>query len=336
MKIFLGTLIFIATLFPLSSVSAVLLQQGEVLFNVDPATLKISIDEVVVNNPQQAQKVSELRNSPTQANWRWPDRRIQITATANGNDLRLTISSARPQTLNWFSMPSHFSMLQLPIGEGSRIPLNNAEWMTYLTSELSSLDTNFDLKLPFWGLEKNGKTYSWLLLSPFSNQVSFTKASNQLMMKSSHEFNQFNQHHSFDVLLHAGITPLSGAIRYREYLQQSGQFSSLNDKIATAPEGKKLIGATHIYLWGNTLLAQEDVKNWPGLIGFLQSAAGASLWQSMDSEERNTVQQLQGREPESWQKQPLTEAINRALVALVPVDSSPTNRHFCWHSSSRQ
>ena len=328
MKIFLGTLIFIATLFPLSPASAVLLQQGEVLFNVDPATLKISIDEVVVNNPQQAQKVSELRNSPTQANWRWPDRRIQITATADGNDLRLTISSARPQTLNWFSMPSHFSMLQLPIGEGSRIPLDNAEWMAYLTSELSGLDTNFDLKLPFWGLEKNGKTYSWLLLSPFSNQVSFTKASNQLMMKSSHEFNQFNQHHSFDVLLHAGITPLSGAIRYREYLQQSGQFSSLNDKIATAPEGKKLIGATHIYLWGNTLLAQEDVKNWPGLIGFLQSAAGASLWQSMDSEERNTVQQLQGREPESWQKQPLTEAINRALVALVPLGSTPDKPSF--------
>lgn len=52
MKIFLGALIFIATLLPLSSASAVLLQQGEVLFNVDPATLKISIDGVVVNNPQ--------------------------------------------------------------------------------------------------------------------------------------------------------------------------------------------------------------------------------------------------------------------------------------------
>ena len=205
-------------------------------------------------------------------------------------------------------MPSHFSKLQLPIGEGSRIPLDNAEWVTYLTHELSSLDTNFDLKLPFWGLEQKGNTYSWLLLPPFNNQVSFTKASNQLMMNSSHEFNHFNQHHSFDVLLHAGITPLSGAIRYREYLQQSGQFISLHDKIATAPEGKKMIGATHIYLWGNTLLAQEDVKNWQGLIGFLQSAAGASLWQSMDSEERNTVQQLQGGEPEGWQKQPLTEA----------------------------
>lgn len=321
-------LIFIGILFHLSPVSALLLQQGEEQFNIDPATLQISAGVIVVNNPQPAQKVSELHNTPTQANWRWAARSIQIMAKASGNDLRLTISSERPQTITWFNMPSHFSMLQLPIGEGSRIPLDNAQWLSYLTSELSSMDTNFDLKLPLWGLEQKGNTYSWLLLSPFSNQVSFTKVGKQLMMQGSHEFNQFNQHHPFDVLLHAGTTPLSGAIRYRQYLQQSGQFSSLQAKIATAPEGKKLIGATHIYLWGNTLLAQEDVINWPGLIDYLQSATGASIWRNINPQSRETMQQLQGREPQGWQKPLLTEAINSALMVLVPLDSSPDSSSF--------
>lgn len=328
MNKFRRSLIFIATLLNISPVSAVLLQQGDVQFDIDPATLQISANTVVVNNPQQEQKVSELQHSSLQANWRWPERGIQITAKPDGPDLHLTISSDRPQSLNWFTMPSHFSTLQLPVGEGSRIPLDNAQWQTYLTTALSSIDTNFDLKLPFWGLEQNEKTYSWLLLSPFSNQLAFAKVDKQLTMQGSHEFNRFNQQQSFDVLLHVGTTPLSGAIRYREYLQRSGQFSSLRDKIATVPEGKKLIGATHIYLWGNTLLAQEDIKNWPGLIGYLQSSAGAQIWQKMVPEDKKAIEKLQGRAPGDWQKLSVTEAINRALVALVPLDSSPDSPSF--------
>lgn len=235
MNTFWVSLIFIATLLQISPVTAVLLQRGEVQFDIDPATLQISAGAVVVNNPQQAQKVREPQYSPSQANWRWPERSIQITARPDGPDLRLTM----PHILNGFSIPSHFSMLQLPTGEGRRIPLDNARWLSCLTRELSGMDTNFALKLPLWGLEQKGKTDSWLLLSPFSNQVSFTKAGKQLMMQSSHEFNRFNQHQSFDVLLLAGTTMLSGAIRCREYLQQSGQFSSLRDKIATAPHRKE-------------------------------------------------------------------------------------------------
>jgi len=322
------SLIFIAIQLNISPVSAILLQQGGVKFDIDPATLQISADEVRVNNPQQAQKVSELHSSPSQANWNWPERNIRITAKPDGSDLRLTINSERPQNLNWFSMPSHFSTLQLAVGEGSRIPLDNAQWQTYLTNALSSIDTNFDLKLPLWGLEQKDKTYSWLMLSPFSNTISFTQQGKQVVMQGSHEFNQFNQQHSFDVLLHVGTTPLSGAIRYRKYLQQSGQFSSLRDKIATVPEGKKLIGASHIYLWGSTLLAQEDVKNWSGLIGYLQSPAGAKIWQNISAEDRKTIEKLKGCEPKDWQKQPLTEAINRALVILVPLDSNPDSPSF--------
>lgn len=322
------SLMYIAILLSTSPASAIMLQQGDVKFDIDPATLQISADAVMVNNPQQAQKVSELHSSPSLAHWNWPERNIRITARPDGPDLRLTISSERPQIINWFSMPSHFNTLQLPVGEGSRIPLDNIQWQTYLTNALSSIDTNFDLKLPLWGLEQNDKTYSWLMLSPFSNKISFTQQGKQVVMKGSHEFNQFNQQHSFDVLLHVGTTPLSGAIRYRDYLQQSGQFSSLRDKIATVPEGEKLIGASHIYLWGNTLLAQEDVKNWSGLIGCLQSPAGAKIWQNISAEDRKTIEKLQRREPKEWQKQPLIEAINRALVLLVPLDATPENPSF--------
>lgn len=328
MKKYSTCLILVATLFSISSVSAMRLQSGEAVFDIDPATLQVSVDAVVVNSPQLTQKISNLTLSPALASWRWPERNLLITAKAEGRDLRLTFTSDRPQTLDWFTLPPQISELLLPIGEGSRVLLDNAQWVSYLTSELSSMDSNFDLKLPLWGQTYKGMTYSWLLLSPFSNQISFTKTGEQLLMQSSHEFTRFNQQQPFEVLLHAGTSPLSGALRYREYLQQSGQFRSLRDKIAAVPEGKKLIGATHIYLWGNTLLAQEDVKDWAGISGYLQSAAGADLWQGLSAEEKKSLQQLQRREPEGWQKPTLIEAINRALVAQIPIDSTPDQPSF--------
>ncbi|MDQ9557778.1 hypothetical protein RF091_19995, partial [Serratia marcescens] len=97
------------------------------------------------------------------------------------------------------------------------------------------------------------------MLTPFSNRITFVAAQEKLEMRAEHQFNRFNQQQAFEVLLHVGDTPLSGARRYRDYLQQSGQFSSLREKIKKAPEGEKLIGATHVYLWGDKLLAAEDV-----------------------------------------------------------------------------
>ncbi|OTA19832.1 hypothetical protein Xbed_01951 [Xenorhabdus beddingii] len=318
-----------------SPASAVRLQQGTVQFDIDPATLQISVDSAVVNLPQIPQKVSELKYSSASANWHWPKRSIQITARLEGNDLRLNFTSKHPQILNWFTLPSQASALLLPLGEGSRIPLDNTVWQSYLVKEQTPLDTNFDLKLPLWSQEQKGKIYSWLLLTPFSNEVSFSKTNTHLQMQSIHKFNRFNQQQPFEVLLHVGNTPLSGAIRYREYLQQSGQFSSLRDKIKIAPEGKKLVGATHIYLWGSMLLAQEDVKNWVGLVSYLQTSEGAALWQNMGTEANKVIQQLQGREPEGWQKQSLIEAINNALVALVPLNASPDQDTFLLAQQQR-
>ncbi|MGO2463091.1 MAG: glycoside hydrolase, partial [Serratia proteamaculans] len=307
---------------------ALLLQQGEARFDIDPATLQVTTDNILANQAQSKQAVAGLQSTLTQASWQWPNSDIQITARLEGGDLRLSFSSSRAQTLDWFTLPPQTATLLLPIGEGSRIPLDNTAWQHYLVKEMTPLDTNWDLKLPLWSQQQQGKVYSWLLLTPFSNQVSFASAKDRLTMRSSHQFNRFNQQQAFEVLLHVGRTPLSGARRYREYLQQSGQFSSLRDKIRIAPEGEKLIGATHIYLWGDKLLAPADVKNWPGLLAWLVSPTGEVLWQKMDTDSQKTVQKLAGKIPESWQQQALIDAINQALVALTPLKATPDDADF--------
>ncbi|WP_213989577.1 glycoside hydrolase [Sodalis sp. dw_96] len=323
MKKSLVKIALIAGLFLASPTHALRLQQGTALFDIDPATLQISAGDTLVNMPQPSRQVSALRHSPLLASWQWPDCDMHITAELSGNDLRLSFSSERPQVLDWFTLPAQAATLLLPMGEGSRIPLDNLTWQEYLVSEQTPIDTNWDLKLPLWSQEQQGKFFSWLLLTPFHNEIAFTSADARLHMQSNHRFNRFNQRQAFEVLLHVGDSPLSGAIRYREYLRQSGQFSSLSDKIMIAPEGEKLIGATHLYLWGGLLLDQADVKNWPGLAGYLQSSAGAGLWEKLDADAQSTLKQLKDSSPEEWRQPSLIEALNQALAAEAAQHRSP-------------
>ncbi len=307
---------------------ALLLQQGGVQFELDPATLRIAVGPVPVNLAQPAQQVADLTASPQRASWRWPLSAVKVSARLEDGDLRLSFSSDRPQLLNWYRLPPQAETLMLPIGEGSRIPLDNAAWRHYLATEMTPLDTNWDLKLPLWSQQYQGKVYSWLMLTPFSNRVTFAAAQEKLEMRAGHQFNRFNQQQAFEVLLHIGDTPLSGARRYRDYLQQHGQFSSLREKIKQAPEGEKLIGATHVYLWGDKLLAAEDVKDWPGLLHYLNSPAAAALRQKMDTESRKSLLQLAGKMPEGWQQQPLIDGINQALTAQIPLGATPDDADF--------
>ena len=46
-------------------------------------------------------------------------------------------------------------------------------------------------------------------------------------------------------------SPIEAAKRYRTWLQKTGQFVSMKEKIRHVPEAEKLLGAAHIYLWGD-------------------------------------------------------------------------------------
>ena len=137
---------------------ALLLQQGDAQFELDPATLRIAAGAVPVNLAQPAQPVADLTASPQRASWRWPQSAVKVSAGLEDGDLRLSFSSDRPQLLNWYSLPPQAETLLLPIGEGSRIPLDNAVWRHYLTAEITPLDTNWDLKLPLWSQQYRARS----------------------------------------------------------------------------------------------------------------------------------------------------------------------------------
>ena len=71
---------------------------------------------------------------------------------------------------------------------------------------MTPLDANWDLKLPLWSQQYQGKVYSWLMLTPFSNRITFVAAQEKAGDARRASVQPFNQQQAFEVLLHVGDT----------------------------------------------------------------------------------------------------------------------------------
>lgn len=226
---------------------ALTLQHNGSLLDIEPDTLKIIHKNELINSGMPQTAVEKLNASTDTAQWYWPDKQMQVTAHLENQQLRLRFQTSKEQKLDWYQLPKSVSALYLPIGEGSNVPINNPIWQQYLINEQNDIDTNYDLKLPLWSQQQE-QVYSWLLITPFSNNIMFSEQSNQLQMSSSHLFDQFNVNQPFEVILSIGETPIDGALAYRKYLESIGEIKTLQEKFLNIPDGNKLIGATHVYI----------------------------------------------------------------------------------------
>ncbi|WP_163831614.1 hypothetical protein [Spartinivicinus ruber] len=290
--------------------------------------------------------------SASSVRWLWSKLGVQGKATLNNNDLFISFEKIREsektkhlskhktnqshfipqQTLTWFSLPAKTTNeLLLPLAEGFRVPVKHQGWQQYLAKEFDQIDTTWDLKLPFWSqTTSQGKTVSWILLNPYNNKLHFQQANGQLKMTASHTFNQLNSVEQFSVLVHLGNDLLSGARRYRLYLQQQNQLPLLSEKLAKLNDGEKIIGATHIYLFGEHLLSRQDVKNWRGLIEYLTSLKSKWLSQYFSKEQKQVLKEINPNAQwvSQYHQRSVIDMLKQALTKVVPVSSNPNKRNF--------
>ncbi|MEX6313982.1 hypothetical protein AB6G19_09795 [Providencia manganoxydans] len=274
-----------------SSTYALTLQHNGFLLDIEPDTLKITHKNALINEGMSPTAVDKLNTKTDTAQWYWSDKQMQVTAHLENQQLRLHFQTSKQQKLDWYQLPKSVSALYLPIGEGSHVPINNPIWRQYLINEQNGIDTNYDLKLPLWSQQQN-QVYSWLLVTPFSNKITFSEQANQLQMSSSHIFDQFNLTQPFEVILSIGESPIDGALAYRRYLESIDEIKTLQQKFLNIPDGNKLIGASHVYIWGKGLLDQQDIKNWSGLNEYLQSPKGKSIWDALDKDAQRAFKKI--------------------------------------------
>ncbi|MFQ6351062.1 glycoside hydrolase [Pseudomonas sp. R11F] len=296
---------------------------------LDPATLAIRVTPsgqppVQASSGVAAHAVSQLSHNGQQASWQWDAGAFQVSVTLEQRDLALSIRARDAGTLPILQQPSSAlgKGLMWPLAEGHYVPAVDPVWSAFLLQQ-GEINTTQDLSLPLWGTDHGGFTLNWLLTNPYNNRLQWQQG---MALSLAHEFTALEPSAPMTLLLHLGdADPLAGAKRYRQWLVEQGRYEPLADKLRHTPEAQKLLGASHVYLWGNDLLAAQDVRDWPLLLKRLRAHELKGL---LDKESTQVLAQTTAlnRYEQTVLLRGLNAAINRKARQSWQVDAPDMTR----------
>ncbi len=246
-------------------------------FNIDPSTLALEAElpkvskTLTISSPSIAGQVSKLQESKEVLKWQRDH--IQIEALLENDVFVIRFTRTTPGEINWPQTPAGAKALLLPLFEGSYVPVMDAQWRRQLQENYQEINTTQDLSLPTIGFDYGQHTLSIIYINPFNNTIFFRPDQSGIAVSNAHRFTHLDQVRPFEVRISINEKDLlAPAKRYRTWLQNQGQFISLKDKLTAAPDGQRLIGASHIYIWGERLLTPRDVKHWQTLQQLIPAA----------------------------------------------------------------
>ena len=288
---------------------------------LDPATLAVRATPAH-NLPVQpsagvpGHKVSHLVQTASRIDWLWDDGAWTLSAVLDQRDLSLSIIARDPGELSFLRQPGSAMGKGLiwPLAEGHYVPAGDPLWQSFLLDQ-GEFNTTQDLSLPLWGVDHVGFTLNWLLTNPYNNRLTFSAEGKTLALNVRHVFTALEPSTPLIFTLSLGdADPLAGAKRYRQWLIDNGQYEPLSDKLLKTPEAKKLLGASHVYLWGNDLLGPDDVRSWPALLRLLRGtgALARELRGGFDAETRQILSRAQPP-LDRYQQTTLLRSLNGAL-----------------------
>ncbi|PSW22320.1 glycosyl hydrolase [Photobacterium sanctipauli] len=301
--------------------------------SISAETLAITWNELEVNqanllvNGEKQQVTNLTRVSSTESTWTLQPADIDVTAqltdvltlTFTANSSR-TIKRGEPWSLAWFDLPEQTTdTLYLPFSEGMKVPTDHPVWAQYLTRSYSGANTTQELKMPFWSTRQNGTYITYHLVTPTNNQLDFESSqyeNNKLNMLASHDFTKLNKAQPFVVRISLGEDNLAGARTYRQWRLDNGLATPLVEKMQATPRLEKLVGASHVYLFGRGLIDVADVQDWWGLKDWYLNDSGLHV------PEQDKKQLAALKKGAGWfskyEKQLLVDSINSALVSESP------------------
>jgi len=288
---------------------------------LEPATLAVRVIPaqqlpVQASAGVAAHKVNNLTSTPGRLEWQWDDGAWSLSASLDQRDLSLSITARDPGELSFLAQPGNAmgNGLVWPLAEGHYVPAGDSLWQTFLVGQ-GEINTTQDLSLPLWGIDHGGFTLHWLMTNPYNNRLKFSAQGKTLALAARHEFTSLEPGTPMTFKLVLGdADPLGGARRYRQWLVDNGQYETLRDKLLKTPEANKLLGASHVYLWGNELLGPNDVRSWPVLLEVLRGngALASELRSYFDAEASQILSQA--KPPlQSYQQATLLRSLNSAL-----------------------
>ena len=310
--------------------------------SISTKTLAIDWNDLSVNSAaltvdRQPQQVTKLvAHSQTKASWTLLPSGIHVKAELNEDDLLVQFTLPantqvkRNHPIELVDLAEQQTQtLFLPFSEGMRVPTDNKQWADYLVDNHSGSNTTQDLKMPFWTVQQKDQFISYQMITPTNNQLLFSDVSSDIPsdkktnidINASHQFTTQNNSQPFAVRITLGESWLDGAKQYRDWRIKNDLSESLVEKQKRNPDVSKLIGASHVYLFGKDPLSIQDVNNWWGLNAWYLERSKLII----PSEAKRELSSLsKGKDWFSqYHKQLLLDSISQSLQGLYPV-ATPT------------
>ena len=255
--------------------------------------------------------------------WRLPARSLTVRFELVDNSLSVEFVQDKQThdavSLTW-PVIEDFESLRgyiLPFFEGSYVPKDDVTWQDFL-SERGPINTTAGLSMPFWGLDLDERTLTYILTNPFNNQIRFNKtATPSLSMEVAHTFTPNWEQRRYGLHISLGAaSPIAPAKQYRKWLEQNAEFVSFAEKIEKTPAAEKLLGAAHVYLWGGKLLSQYDVTDWQTFATRLSGDSGVAtqIWAQLNAEARKAIREIaQSAHASKYVRRVVSRAISEHL-----------------------
>lgn len=330
---FTNGFISLALLFSTVSVYSipVVIKQNGSHYQIDPETLAVEClrfggDAVVLSDPtSESYEVETLFQKDESVSWTVKDQGVDVRCTiADNGAFELTATATTSDaTFPWpvrvidskeqLILARNSGLLLSPINPFWRQELLNAEW-----------DTLETMSMPVWGVLDGGQCVSWMTSSPFRNTFSFSEGSEGLALSFKHHFHPKSPERTitYRVTVDQKASPITPGLRYREWLDESDSVTMLAEKAKAVPNVERLLGAPHVYLWGESPFTWMDIprQNWNKFAVALvaqsekESSVGAQLKKHFNEEQWDLVVQCTTEEwPHKYMKSQIAEGISTAL-----------------------
>jgi hypothetical protein len=301
--------------------SAVSLENAQWRVELQPESLALRVtplgeQAVAVSTGAKAHRVNALHASAERVSWEWDEGAWALSAELRGRELRLAVSAREAGELLLFRQPGAAMGRGLiwPMAEGHYVPRGDPVWQRFLLDQ-GDLNTTQDLSLPLWGMDHGRFSLHWLMSTPWNNRLRPSADGDALAIEASHQFTTLGPGAPMTWVLYLGDgNLLAGAQRYRQWRIDNGQHQSLAAKLERVPEGRKLVGASHVYLWGDGLLGVDDVRDWPSFLAHLRGdqALASRLRGDLDGYSREVLATAPPA-PLPHQRKALLRGLNGAL-----------------------
>ncbi len=226
-------------------------------FAIDPAALTVSMaptdgsDKIkIIQNEYPFDKVKNLKISSKEAYWSYPKLKIQVKVAVDNQGLRFLFSTNKEQSFRWpiAGLSPQATALIIPDGEGLYIPNRDPFWR----KEFQEYHT-LTLSMPFWAIQYDKNIVSTIMADYDEDTNTQVKEKNgQLYLLNTHQFTQHNHFPRYEIFIHStGNSPISPALDYRNLLIEKNKFVSLKQKILENANVNKLLGAFHVWVWGD-------------------------------------------------------------------------------------